>query len=180
MRHGFTDSGIRLNGFFNKVDEWNLVALQARSTKLKKMALDIWAKPESRFKPYLSSSREMITLEDDISVTGRKLTAYIFQGQRYETSAWVEMYLKVIQILFNENPTPILQCINDEEQILNTYFKNEIINRPNHWAKIGEYVFVLKHSNTMNKLRVLQNLFNLYELPASSLMFILKENSDND
>ncbi|MFQ8776132.1 MAG: DUF262 domain-containing protein [Finegoldia magna] len=99
MKNGFEDSGIRMNTYIAKKDKWTLTELEERSKYLMGRALEIWAAPTSKFKP-AKKQMDSFTLDDDASLSGRLITSFSYKNTEQPVSSWVEMFQKVLQILY--------------------------------------------------------------------------------
>ena len=102
MQNGFDDSGIRMNTWIAKKDKWTLAELEERSEYLMGRALSIWAAPVTEYKPK-EKQLDTYTLEDEGELTGRLIAKFTFKNTRQPVTSWVEMFRKVIQILYAED-----------------------------------------------------------------------------
>ena len=106
MKNGFEDSGIRMNTYIAKKDKWTLAELEERNQYLMGRALEIWSAPTSRFKP-AEKLMDSYTLDDDTSLSGRLIARFSYKNTEQPVSSWVEMFQKVLQILYSEDKSVI-------------------------------------------------------------------------
>lgn len=176
MENGFIDSGIRMNTWIAKKDRWTLAELEERSRYLKGRALTIWAAPVIDYRPK-EKQLDTCTLEDDSEVTGRLIVRFTFQNTEQPAASWVEMFQKVIQILYAEDKTIIMKLAMSEEENLALHFSTN----PDAFTKsleIGDGIYVWTNTSTQSKLSVLSRLFQLYEEDPADLVFYLRDENE--
>ncbi len=98
MPNGFDDSGIRMNTWISKKEQWTLAELSERNVYLMNRALTIWYTPVTEYKP-AEKQLDSYTLEDDAELTGRLIARFTFKNTEQPVASCVEMIQKVIQIL---------------------------------------------------------------------------------
>ena len=176
MENGFDDSGIRMNTWIAKKDKWTLSELKERSKYLQGRALTIWEIPETNYKPE-EKQLDSYTLEDESELTGRLIAKFTFKNTEQPVSSWVEMFQKVIQILYAEDKSIITKLAMSEEENIAFHFS---ISRDtfSKSVEIGDGIHVLTNTNTQSKLSVLSRLFKLYDEDPTDLVFYLR--GDNE
>ena len=177
MKNGFIDSGIRMNTYIAQMEKWTLAELEKRNDYLVLRALKIWMHPETSFKPK-EKQLDTISLDDDIDLSGRLRAKFSYKNTEQPVSSWVDMFIKMIQILYTEDKTIITRITNNSDDSLSAYFSNN----PSDFiqsAEIGDSIFVTTHSNTQSKINLLTKLFTLYSANPSDLIFYLREEVDN-
>lgn len=177
MKNGFIESGIRMNTYIAKMEKWTLAELEKRNDYLVSLALKVWMLPETSFKPK-EKQLDTISLDDDIDLSGRLIAKFSYKNTEQPVSSWVDMFIKMIQILYAEDKTIITKIINNNNDNLSAYFSNN----PSDFiqcAEIGDNIFVTTHSNTQSKINLLNKLFTLYFANPSDLIFYLREEVDN-
>lgn len=179
MHNGFEDSGIRMNVWIAKKEKWTLEELEERSLYLANKALEIWRYPITEYQP-AEKQMESFTLADDSDLLkGRLIARFSYKNIEQPVSSWVEMYQKVLQILFAEDKTVITKLAVSKEEGLSAHFTfNE-----NEFAKsveVGDGIYVWTNNNTQTKLSVLNRLFSLYDEEPMDLEFFLRDDSEND
>lgn len=77
MQNGLIDSGIRMNTYIAKKKQWTLKEIEQRSRYLIRRSLEIWAAPVSGYKSE-GKQLDAYTLDDDVNVSGRLITRFIY------------------------------------------------------------------------------------------------------
>ena len=176
MQNGFDDSGIRVNTWIAKKDKWTLAELEERSEYLMGRALSIWAAPVTEYKPE-EKQLDTYTLEDEGALTGRLIAKFTFKNTEQPVTSWVEMFQKVIQILYAENKAIITKLAMSEEENIALHFNTN----PDTFTKsleIGDGIYVWTNTNTQSKLSVLSRLFKLYDEDPADLVFYLRDENE--
>ncbi len=178
MQNGFDDSGIRMNTWIAKKDKWTLTELEERNDYLMQRALEIWASPVTAYKP---EERQMdsYTLDDDAELTGRLIARFTFKNTEQPVASWVEMFQKVVQILYDEDKTIITKlALSDEDNIAVHFGTN-----PGAFSKcleVGDGIYVWTNTSTQSKISVLNRLFKLYDEDPSDLVFYLRDENETN
>lgn len=92
-------------------------------------------------------------------------------------TSWVEMFQKVIQILYAEDKSIITKLAISKEDNIALHFN---IN-PDTFSEsleIGDGIYVLTNTNTQSKLSVLNRLFKLYDENSADLVFYLRDENE--
>jgi len=159
-QNGFDESGIRMNTWIAKKDKWTLAELEERSQYLVGKALSIWASPVTEYKPE-EKQLDTYTLEDEGELTGRLIAKFTFKNTEQPVTSWVEMFQKVIQILYAEDKSIITKLALSEEENIALHF-NTNPDSFNKSLEIGDGIYVWTNTSTQSKLSVLSRLFKLY------------------
>lgn len=177
MKNGFEDSGIRMNTYIAKKDKWTLTELEERSKYLMGRALEIWAAPTSKFKP-AKKQMDSFTLDDDASLSGRLITSFSYKNTEQPVSSWVEMFQKVLQILYAEDRSIIIKlAVSTEDNVARHFTTNESDFKKS--VEIGDGIFVWTNSSTQSKISVLNRVFELYDADPSDLVFYLRDENES-
>ena len=177
MKNGFEDSGIRMNTYIAKKDKWTLTELEERSQYLMGRALEIWAAPTSKFKP-AKKQMDSFTLDDDASLSGRLITRFSYKNTEQPVSSWVEMFQKVLQILYAEDKSIIIKlAVSKENNVARHFTTNESDFKKS--VEIGDGIFVWTNSSTQSKISVLNRVFELYDADPSDLVFYLRDENES-
>lgn len=176
MKNGFEDSGIRMNTYIAKKDKWTLAELEERNQYLMGRSLEIWAAPTTTFKPAVKQM-DSYTLDDDVSLSGRLIARFSYKNTEQPVSSWVEMFQKVLQILYAEDKSVItkLAASKDDGLALN-FTMNEADFKKT--VEIGDGIYVWTNTSTQTKLSVLNKVFKLYDADPSDLVFYLREENE--
>ena len=98
MPHGFKDSGLRINQWIAQKGRWGIDELEERGQYLRNRVTEIWTFPVSDYQPP-EKQMDMVSLDEDVALTGRILSKYSFQGAEQPAASWVDMYQQVISSL---------------------------------------------------------------------------------
>ena len=177
MQNGFDDSGIRMNTWIAKKDKWTLKEIEERNEHLMGRALMIWVRPTTAFKP-VEKQLDSCTLEDDEMLSGRLIAHFSYKNTEQPVTSWVEMYQKVLKILYAEDKTIITKlAVSSEDNIALHFSMNPTPFTKN--VEIGDGIFVWTNTNTQSKLSVLKRIFKLYGADPSDLVFYLRDENGN-
>lgn len=169
IENGYIDSGIRMNQYIGRFDKWTKEELEKRNNDLMNLALDIWPDIESTYKIEKIDDNE-VGLGDDIDLTGAKIKSYIYDDQEIKVKNWVNMYTDVVNLLFDENSSIIVNYAtnnNSDNRPLLSFNKDDLLTP----QKINENIYLDSHSSTNGKIRNLKKLFDLYDYDYSRLSF---------
>ncbi len=178
MQNGFDESGIRMNTWIAKKDKWSLAELEERSNLLSAKALNIWAAPVTEYKP-ADKQLDSFTLDDDTALTGRLIAKFSYKNTEQPVTSWVDMYQKVLQILYAEDKTIITRLAASSEDgiALHFSFNGEGFNKS---VEIGDDIYVWTNTNTQSKLSVLNKVFALYNVDPADLIFFLRDENETN
>ena len=176
MKNGLEDSGIRMNTYIAKKDKWTLAELEERNQYLIGRALEIWFAPTSAFKP-AEKQMDSYTLDDDTSLSGRLIARFSYKNTEQPVSSWVEMFQKVLQILYAEDKSVITKlAVSTEDNVAQNFTMNVADFKKN--VEIGDGIFVWTNTSTQSKISVLNRVFKLYDADPSDLVFYLRDESE--
>ena len=177
IENGFLQSGLRLNQYIAKFDQWTEKELEIRKKDLSEKALKIWSYPLTSFAP-VKKEDDVVSLSEDNGVaTGRKITSFLFQDTIYNVSDWAKMMWEMAQLLYAINPSLLYKEARSKK---NVWFQT---TPSKHYQELapGLY-FCPSHSSTWNKMAILKNLFKLYQIDEDELAFglapIKEENNE--
>ncbi len=178
MQNGFEKSGLRMNSYIAQKDKWTLEELEDRDEHLKKQALEIWPEPVTDYEP-AEKELDSYTLEDDAELTGRQIIKFSFKGTEQPVSTWVEMFQKVIQILYDEDKSIITKlAVSDDDGVAVHFTANPDLFQKS--VEIGDGIYVWTNTSTQSKLSVLNRLFSLYDESPQDLVFYLKDEDESE
>ncbi len=175
MRNGFKESGIRLNTYIAEKEKWTLSELEERNEYLKSRALEIWQMPFTEYQPE-EKQFDTCTLNDEISMNGRRINRFAYKNAEQPVESWVDMFQKVVRILYSEDRSIITRLAVSSEGKLSSNFgtsEESFIKA----AEIASEVYVSVNTNTDQKLTLLRNLFELYHIDPEDLVFYLDDES---
>ena len=176
MKNGFIDSGIRMNTYISRNEHWTLTELEERSDHLKIRALSIWQLPETEYRP-AEKELDFFTLADDTSLSNRFISKFVYKNTEQPVSSWVEMLQKVLQILYDEDKSILIQLgVSNENGVAQFFSYNE--NSFRKAVEISEGLYVYTNTNTSSKLNLLEKLFGMYSIDLTELGFYLRNTAD--
>lgn len=177
IENGFLQSGLRLNQYIAKFDQWTEKELEMRKKDLSDKALKIWTYPSTNFEP-VKKEDDVVSLSEDNGVaTGRKITSFLFKDTIYAVSDWAKMMWEMVQLLYAINPSLLYKEARSKK---NVWFQT---TPAKHYQELaaGLY-FCPSHSSTWNKMAILKNLFKVYQIDEDELAFglapIKEENNE--
>lgn len=176
IENGFLQSGLRLNQYIAKFDQWTEKELEMRKKDLSDKALKIWTYPSTNFEP-VKKEDDVVSLSEDNGVaTGRKITSFLFKDTIYAVSDWAKMMWEMAKLLCEINPSLLYKEARSKK---NVWFQT---TPAKHYQELatGLY-FCPSHSSTWNKMAILKNLFKIYQIDEDELAFGLapiKEDSE--
>ncbi len=176
MKNGFEDSGIRMNTYIAKKEKWSLSELEERNQYLMQRALKIWAAPSTEFKPK-EKQLDTYTLDDDMNLSGRQIARFSYKNTEQPVTSWVEMFQKVLQILYAEDKSIITKLAASADDNVAVHFRmnNADITKS---VEIGDGIYVWTNTNTQSKLSILSRLFQLYDADPTDLVFYLRDENE--
>ena len=179
MENGFSDSGIRMNQKIANCKKWTLEELKARNEYLIDRALNIWPMVDTEYEP-AEKVLDSITLADEISMKGRKISRISFLGVEQTVSSWVDAYIKVISTLHSEDPMTLIELSTDNSgDGLSNYFAESEEGNPSY-SKLEDGIYLWVNTNTDTKLNLLRKLFKIYEFEEEELVFYLSDDNDSE
>lgn len=178
MKNGLADSGIRMNTYIAKKEKWTLAELEDRNQYLMGRAIEIWSFPSTEFKPE-EKQLDSYTLDDDVNLSGRLIARFSYKNIEQPVTSWVEMFQKVLQILYAEDKNIITKLAVSDEDNVAVYFSTDETDFTKG-VEIGDGIFVLTNTNTQSKLSILSKVFKLYDSEPSDLVFYIRDGNENN
>ena len=176
MENGFIQSGLRLNQYISKFDQWTVTELEARNEHLMKAALSIWEYPTTNFVPEQKEDEILTLAEDNAVFTGRDIMYFGFQEEKHPVTNWTDMMWQVAEILYSINPAILYQEAANKK---NVWFSP--VASSNSYRKLAEKLYYCPgSSSTWNKMAILKNLFRLYQFDEDDLAFALQPLKSED
>lgn len=176
MKHGLNDSGIRMNTWIAAKDRWTLAEIEERSQYLAGRALDIWPSLITDYKP-AEKQLDSYTLDDDVDMTGKTISHFVYKNVEQSASSWVDMLQKVIRMLYAEDRSIIAKQVGPDAD--ETLHISVTPGSPTDWAEIGDGFYILVKTDTQTKLSVLRKLFKLYDADPMDLVFYLRDDASS-
>lgn len=175
---GFIDSGIKMNQYISHFDKWTLEELELRNQHMMKRALQIWEYPKTQYSPR-GRQYNAVALDDADDLTNSSIVKFSFRGIEQPAASWIDMYLKVVKLLYDEDSSVIRKiAYEDLKSGLSPYFntKQELLRTP---SELSDGIYLEKNTSTQMKISVLQRLFDEYSVDPGNLVFYLKTDEEN-
>ena len=173
---GYNDSHFVMNHFVAKQETWNEETMKERTELLMKEALDIWRYPETSYEPEEEYSESFTLANEDFDATGKKIIRFSFHGQEEPTKNWVEMYQRVLRVLYSQDPSFLNDIVLHPEEYQNIRgcfgFDGNYFNNP---GKLTDKIWIEKNLSTNLKLYILRYIFKLYGEDPENLAFYLAD-----
>lgn len=180
MPHGFKDSGLRINQWVGRKEQWGLPELEERDQLLKNTVIGIWPYPTSNYHPR-KKQMDAIALDEDVILTGRVLSKYSFKGAEQPVASWADMYQQVITMLHSENKAVLtkLAVSQDPAVDLSLHFSMSPTSF-NSCRQIDTDLYVWTGTDTQYKINNLRKIFAIFDVPESELVFYLKDEDNSE
>lgn len=180
MPHGFKDSGLRINQWVGRKEQWGLPELEERDQLLKNTVIGIWPYPTSNYHPQ-KKQMDAIALDEDVILTGRVLSKYSFKGAEQPVASWADMYQQVITMLHSENKAVLtkLAVSQDPAVDLSLHFSMSPTSF-NSCRQIDTDLYVWTGTDTQYKINNLRKIFAIFDVPGSELVFYLKDEDNSE
>lgn len=178
MKNGFLDSGIRMNQRIGRYKKWTLEELKDRNKYLINKALNIWQMVDTDYRP-AEKSMNSITLADEVSMKGKKVSKISFFGIEQSVTSWIDAYIKVISMLHSENPLILFKLATDKNSVGLSNYVAESEEGNSKYIKLEDGVYLWRNTDTDTKLNLLRKLFKIYEFDEEELVFYLLDSDEN-
>lgn len=180
MPHGFKDSGLRINQWVGRKEQWGLPELEERDQLLKNTVIGIWPYPTSNYHPQ-KKQMDAIALDEDVILTGRVLSKYSFKGAEQPVASWADMYQQVITMLHSENKAVLtkLAVSQDPAVDLSLHFSMSPTSFDS-CRQIDTDLYVWTGTDTQYKINNLRKIFAIFDVPESELVFYLKDEDNSE
>lgn len=174
MQNGFLQSGIRMNQLIAQKNKWDIEELEDRNNYLKKIAVKIWPRPKSTFKPAVKLF-DICTLDEEIDLTGSKIVKFSYKNIEQPVKNWTEMYQSVLKMLHSEDKSILIKLAANSD--FNTELSLHVSNKNEDFTKCSEIddgIYVWTNTSTQYKINTLKKFFKRYNADPSELLFFLK------
>ena len=147
---------------------------------MKDKAVNIWQIPTTEYVPE-TKQLDSCSLEDDINLTGREIIKFNFRNVEQQVSSWVEMYVKVLKTLHNEDKTILTRLAYEKDPSVD--LSMHISNNKNEFSaseEIEKGIYIGTATRTSYKISLLRKFFKLFNEDTSNLIFYLKDENDEE
>lgn len=183
VENGFAESGLRMNQkivSIAKNDVWGLKELESRNIELKQQALKIWPMPVTSFKP-TEIELEHCALDTSSNLTGRELSKFSFMDEMHEGSGmnWISMYKTVLKELYFLDSSILTRIASANSQEFGAWISVDK-SKFREPEEIETGIFIEKNISTTRKVTMLNDVFSVYGIQPSELVFYFKDKKDTD
>lgn len=173
---GYRVSGLKMNQKIATKSTWGLAELKERNEEMIKLAMEIWACPETTFIP-AEKEFDSCTLDDEnYDLTGRDIAKYSYLNTEQPVTSWTDMFEHILKFLHQKDKSVLTSLVfgskNNTE--LATYVSSDETFLRSA-LKIDDNVYVEKNTSTAMKISILRRIFALYEADPMDLVFFLKD-----
>ncbi len=170
--YGFKDSGFSLSEYLKTCERWTESELIKREGILLEKFKSLWGMISTSYEP-LEKEVDIVSFADDeYELTGRKLLAFSYKGQKHEVTTWKDMLVQVCQMIYNESPnTMIYLCQKD-------YWFHKEATPDGALSRIAEHCYVYSSCSTKSKQSILSYLFQNCGIAEDDLELYLQPLSD--
>jgi len=170
--YGFKESGFSLSNYLKTCENWTEKELIERQNILLEKFKNLWAMITSSYEPLEKETDIVSFADDEYELTGRKLLAFSFKGQKHDVTTWKDMLVQVSQQVYNEyKNTVIYLCQKD-------YWFHTADSQDHSYTRFAENSYVNTSCSTKSKRSILSYLFQNCGIPESDLELYLQPLSD--
>lgn len=169
MENGFLSSRLYLNKYISQQDKWNEETIKNRAELLGEKALNVWANITTEYELDKKAS-EYIYLSDDYDFTGHKPEKFVFLGEEYTASDWAVLYRKVLEAIYNLDPS-ILINISQTPEVYGISQDAKSMRRP---YKLQEGIIIETSLSTRDIINKLKLVFEKCQLDENELGILLR------
>lgn len=171
---GFALSGLRLNTYIAKQNQWTESELKERNKLLMDEAIKIWKQPQTSFVP-LHELEHSVSLSEDSSLSNCSIDSFTFKSNSYKAKNWVDMFEKVIRLLHADDQSILNKLVELKyDPYLSTYVSSDK-NQLRDFIEIEPNIYVEKNTSTDMKMSILKKLFRQYEVDPDDLVIFFKK-----
>ena len=178
MKHGFRESGLRMNQGIAQKETWGLPELEERSEELCGQALRLWPYVAADFRP-VEKPLESCSLDEEYDLTNRSIARFRWKGEDVPVSSWTDMYVRVMRQLHDNDPSVAAKLLQsaDKSDILAASLSLSM-PKAQGWAELAPDLWLHTEMNTVRKMARLRRFFELHGADPSELSFFLKESAE--
>ena len=177
--NGFIESKLTLNKYVLKCSQWGKTQIVERAQILTDLSIQRWSDNSPTYQPLVDGT-STYSLEDDMSFTSLILGKYEFQGVETVSLKWSEMYKQIFQKLYEQDPiilSGVANSANKTKTSLSVCVAADAVAlRTAH--EISHNVYIELNLSTDRKIQVLRDLFTLYGIDQTELVFTVSGNRE--
>lgn len=177
--NGFKDSGIRMNQWVCQQERWTLSELEERDELLSERASRIWPMITTSYVPS-EDSTESFSLDQEVDVTHSKPSKIEYMGKEYQVRSWVELYLMVLRLLDDDNPSILAKLASDSDS--HAGLSNQVIRSDgpvDRFDLLKGDIYVCTNNSAESKIELLRKFFTQFDEDPAELTIHLQQGSGN-
>ena len=180
MTGGFEEGGLHINRWIKNQAKWTEAELEQRDAILQDEAVALWPRLETSYCPPVRQM-DRVALDEDVSLTGKIISRYVFRGVEQTVSSWVEMYQQVLMQLHEGDKSVLtrLALSDDPNEDMSAHFSIQP-DKFHACRKIDEGIYVWTGTDTQSKINMLKKLLPLFSEDLDQLIFCLDETEQGD
>ena len=174
MKHGFRDSGLRINQSIAMKDKWGSIELEERANSLASIALSIWPELETSYKDTVEKDIE-VSIEDDFDFTGRDLLSASFKDTELPSMDWTDFMVNIINLIYKDDPVGVASAVRNASTLgLDFYLSS---SPEADFKMISDSVYLNTGCSTNRKIWFLRHLFSYLNMEEDDLVMHVTESS---
>ena len=167
---GFKESAFNLSNYLRTCKDWTEKEILERGQLLLSNFKGLWGMIKTSYEPLEKDSDVVSFADDEYELTGRKLLAFSFRGQKHDVYTWKDMLVQVCKLVYNENKNIVMYLCQKKY-----WFHNESSSER---SQIGENCYVHSSCSTKTKQTIISYLFKDCGIADDDLVFYLQPISD--
>lgn len=166
MAKGFRASGFRMNQWIAAQERWGADELEERCEWLVDRFLELWPMPQSSYEP-VEALPEQASLDSDVDITGRRISAFSFLGERHAVKQWNTMVQMVMRRICELEPAKV-HALVDGTEFPASFFRAD--DAPGY-LEFADGMFVRTGVNNYAKAILLRRVFEICGIDEDELTF---------
>lgn len=166
MAKGFRASGFRMNQWIAAQERWGADELEERCEQLVDRFLELWPMPQSSYEP-VEALPEQASLDSDVDITGRRISAFSFLGERHAVKQWNTMVQMVMRRIYELEPAKV-HALVDGTEFPASFFRAD--DAPGY-REFADGMFVRTGVSNYAKAILLRRVFEICGIDEDELTF---------
>lgn len=166
MAKGFRASGFRMNQWIAAQERWGADELEERCERLVDRFLELWPMPQSSYEP-VEPLPEQASLDSDVDITGRRISAFSFLGERHAVKQWNTMAQMVMRRIYELEPAKV-HALVDGTEFPASFFRAD--GAPGY-QEFADGMFVRTGVSNYAKAILLRRVFEICGIDEDELTF---------
>lgn len=168
--YGFKDSGYNLSNYLRTCSEWTEKEILERGQNLLDKFKGLWPMIKTSYEPLEKDTDIVSFADDEYELTGRKVLAFSYRGQKHGVYTWKDMLIQVSKLVYNENKNTVTYLCQK-----GYWFHCEGTSER---SRIADNCYVYSSCSTKTKQTILSYLFQNCGISDNELEFYLQPVSE--